>query len=106
MADQYVRTNEDVVQRTYNEASALTVRTGKALFRGVILTAGSDVATLIIYDNTDATDAATKQYTVKTAANTTRVVMHPWLKMTTGIHITLAGTSPNCSVLFTPMKNA
>jgi len=69
---------------------------------GAVLTAGSDAATLIVYDNTN---AATGTVLVKLgAAATTSVCWSPdWaVSARVGVYAAVTGTGPSATVYFKP----
>lgn len=75
------------------------VKTGPGLFFGVLLTGGSDAATIVLYDNTSAT--GTILATVKAAINTTAV----WTPAVpyafgTGIYADVTGTAMAAYVVY------
>ena len=67
-----------------------------AILARVILTAGSDLATAIVYDATSGTTNPIA--TIKAAANTTRQVQFN-VPCGRGIRVALTGTSPVCTVI-------
>lgn len=75
------------------------VRTGPGQLVAVLLTGGSDQATLVLYDNTGA--SGTKLATLKAAANTTVT----WTPATPyvaskGIYADITGTGPVATVVY------
>lgn len=76
-----------------------TVKDAGGHLVSVLLTAGSDQATIILYDNTAA--SGTKLCTLKAAANTT-VQWSPAVPIvfSTGIHADITGTGPTVTVAY------
>lgn len=69
-----------------------SVRTGAGLLWGAVLTAGSDVATLILYDNTS--KAGTILVNLSAIANTTASVTFTQpVRFSTGLEPALTGTA-------------
>ena len=81
-------------------ASSALVKTGPGAVHGAILTAGSDAATLILYDNTSGT--GTKVIgTIKAAINTTVGFSIPnGAAFSKGLYATIIGTSPEVTVVY------
>jgi len=71
-----------------------TVKTGNGKLLGGVLTAGSDLATATLYDNTEASGPVLRE--VKAAANTTvRLGIPPnGVRFGAGLHAVLLGTGP------------
>ncbi len=79
----------EIVEKTENGA----VKSAPGHLVSVVLTGGSDAATLIIYDNTAA--SGTKLITLKAAANTTVPYVPPRsIPFGKGCFAALTGTSP------------
>jgi len=80
-------------------ASTATIRTGPGALMGVLLTGGSDAATATIYDNT--TNSGTILAVVKAAIATTVMWCPPGGQAAArGIHVVIAGTAANCTVVY------
>ena len=81
-------------------ASGVVLANSGAL-AGIVLTAGSDVATVTLDDSTDGT--GTVIIKLSAAANTS-VVFTPdvMLDVANGIYATITGTAPNVTVLYVP----
>lgn len=81
-----------------SSSSAIRVRSGAIV--AILLTAGSDTATLVLYDN-NTTDSGTKLATVKVRANTS-FVWQPSLPYAfdNGIFAVIVGTSANATVVY------
>ena len=78
-----------------------TVYTGAALLWGAVLTAGADVATLILYDNT--AKSGVKLIQLSAVANTTaRVTLAQPILVTTGIEAAITGTAPFAFAYYNP----
>ena len=79
----------EIVEKTENGA----VKSNPGAVISVVLTGGSDAATLILYDNTAA--SGTKLVTLKAAANTTVPYVPPRsFSFGKGCFAALTGTSP------------
>ncbi len=84
-------------QHVHGTADA-TVRTGAGVIRRIVLTAGSDAATLIIYDNTAA--SGPKLFTLAAATGTSTVIPDCYARFATGIQADISGTSAAFMVEF------
>lgn len=75
------------------KTSSGLVKTGPGQLCSVILTGGSDAASLILYNNT--TNSGTIVVTLKVAAGATVVFtpVQPW-PFTAGLYATISGTGP------------
>ena len=71
-----------------------TAKSGSGKLVGGVLTAGSDLATATIYDNTAASGSVLR--VVKAAANMSAGLGVPecGVRFGTGLHVVLSGTSP------------
>lgn len=72
--------------------------TTTAYLREVVLTGGSDAATAVVKAGGS---GGTTILTVKASATETRIVPLTDVLCGSGIHVTLTGTSPTCSVTYT-----
>lgn len=80
------------------EADAQVNDSGKIGIKGISLTAGSDLATLIIYNEaTGDKTSAKKVLTLKAAANTT-VEHHTPFYLDEGCYADISGTSPTATI--------
>lgn len=80
----------------YISATGL-VYTGATQLYSIRLTAGSDTASLTIYDWTSATGGAVVDV-IKAAANTTESKTYKPTFIRSGIYAVLTGTSPNATI--------
>ena len=85
-----------------NKTSSAVVSAVPASVYAVVLTATSDTATAILYDN-----ATTNSGTIickLSAATLTSAVFQPGVRLTAanGIYVALTGTTPSCTVVHTP----
>jgi len=82
-----------------NLAASAAVKAGPGQLCGVVLTAGSDTATVIIYNNT--AGSGTILTRLSAVANTSAVATFPQpLVFSLGIYATIAGTAPNVTVAY------
>ena len=80
-----------------NRTTSGVVRSGPGLLSGFSLTAGSDTATLILYDNTAGSGTIIAK--VSAVANTTVSVQLPIpAAFGTGVYAALTGTGPSATV--------
>lgn len=91
----------DTAAYTTSAASTGPVTGGGAVI-AVHLTAGSDAATAILYDNTEASGTVICKLSAS-AANTTDSFC-PGVRMpfSTGLYVALTGTTPSCTVCYVP----
>lgn len=82
-----------------NTGTSATVHTGPGKVHTVTLAAGSDAATLILYDNTAA--SGTVIWKLAAAQNTSASAVLD-VSFGKGCHAALTGTSPSASVSYTP----
>ena len=73
------------------------VTTDDAWLRGVILTGGSDAATAVIRQGGS---SGTVVLSIKAATATTQPVVVTDADCSNGIHVTLTGTAPTCTVVW------
>lgn len=81
-------------------SSSAAVKGGPGVVYGLILTAGADAASVVLYDNTS---GATPKLigTVKAAINTSVEVSFPnGVAFGTGCYATITGTTPDVTVLY------
>lgn len=85
-----------------NKTQSAVVSAVPASVYSVVLTAAGDTATAILYDNATTNDG-TVICKLSAAANTT-VTFEPGVRMPTakGIYVALTGSTPSCTVVFTP----
>lgn len=82
-----------------NLAASAAVRTGPGTLVAVLLTGGSDAATVIIYDNT--AGSGTVLAKLAAAANTTVQWTPPGGQIcATGLYATISGTAPSITVVY------
>jgi len=76
------------------------VVTGNTRLSSIILTAGSDAASVAVDDSSDGSGSVLA--TLKAAANTTEIftITQPGVKAATGLYATLTGTSPKAYVIY------
>ena len=81
-----------------NLAASGAAFSGQGQIFGVVLTAGSDAATAIVYDNTAGSGTVVCKLAAA-AANTTAVVEIPnGVAVGKGAYVALTGTTPSCTV--------
>ena len=86
-----------------NIAASAVVHTGKCAVSAVVLTAGSDAATVAIADAV-AGGGTTVLYVGQPTASTPIAVALPEPRVfNTGVYATISGTSPNVTVVYTPL---
>jgi len=85
-----------------NKAASAAVSAVPASLYAVVLTATSDTATATLYDN--ATAGTGTVICSLSAATLTSAVFQPGVRIPTanGIYVTLTGTTPSCTVVYTP----
>lgn len=83
------------------KASSVLIRTGAAVFGGIVLTAAGDAASATLYDNT--TNSGTILSVVKAGAGATVAVSGPLVQAGTGLYVVITGTSPSCVVYYLPL---
>lgn len=82
-------------------ASTAVVKATPATLIAVALTATSDTATAIVYDN--ATTTGTVVLKLSPAANTTATFCPGvGLPMANGIYVAITGTTPSCTLVYQP----
>lgn len=86
---------------TTSAASAALV-TGAGAVLAVHLTAGSDAATAILYDNTEASGTVICKLSASAANTTDAFSPGVRLPFKTGLYVALTGTTPSCTVCYTP----
>lgn len=83
----------------YYIAADTQISDSKVEVTGVVLTGGSDAATLTLYDEADdSKTAGAVRLTIKAAANTTAVVDVPFL-LRSGCYADISGTSPVATII-------
>lgn len=80
-------------------ASAAVLSTG-GVFYGAILTAGSDAATLTLYDNTAGSGTVICKLSASAANITVDWVPAVRIPVKTGIYATITGTTPSATILW------
>lgn len=82
------------------KTSSGLVVSGNTRMVAIILTAGSDTASVAVDDSADGSGSVLA--TLKAAANTTRVftIIEPGIKAATGLYATITGTSPKVYVVY------
>ena len=80
-----------------NTGTSATVKTGPGKVHSITVAAGSDTATLILYDNTAA--SGTVIWKLSAVQNTSESAVLD-IAFGTGCHAALTGTSPSASVSF------
>jgi len=86
---------------TTSAASAKLV-TGAGAVLAVHLAAGSDAATAILYDNTEASGTVICKLTASAANTADAFCPAVRLPFSTGLYLALTGTAPSCTVCYTP----
>jgi len=82
-----------------NKAASAAFKTGGGILYGLVLTGGSDAATLIVYDNTSGTGTVIAK--LAAAAGVTVSVSIPnGVTFTTGAYAALTGTAPSASAFY------
>jgi len=79
-------------------ASGAFVAAGPGLVYGATLTAGSDAATAILYDNTAGSGTVILKLGAATAGTTTSISIPNGVAFGVGCYVALTGTAPSCSV--------
>jgi len=89
--------------RFKNTTEGVAVLDESGSFHGAILTAGSDAATLILYDNASTSSGTVIAKLASPAANTT-IVWTPAEAMgvSNGIYAAVTGTSPSATICYKP----
>lgn len=81
-------------------ASSAQVKTGPGAVYGVVVTGGSDAASLILYDNTSGADPKIIG-TIKAAATVSVAVSFPnGIVFGAGCYATITGTAPSITVVY------
>lgn len=86
---------------TTTAASAKLV-TGAGAVLAIHLTAGSDAATAILYDNTAGSGTIICKLSASAANTVDAFTPGVRLPFQTGLYVTLTGTTPSCTVCYTP----
>jgi len=82
------------------KTSSGLIVSGNTRMVAIILTAGSDAATVVVDDSTDGSGSVLA--TLKTVANTSRpfTIGHPGIKASDGLYVTITGTDPKVYVVY------
>ncbi len=80
-----------------NKVASALIKTGPGLLHSVVLAAGSDTATLILYDNTAASGSIICKLTAVVGESASAVLD---VAYSTGIYMALTGTDPSGSVAY------
>lgn len=79
-------------------AVAATIKSGPGQLTSVTLTAGSDAATAILYDNTAASGTVIVKLACAAANTTAHVDLSRPFVFSTGCHVALTGTAPSVTI--------
>lgn len=81
-----------------NLAASGLVKSGPGVLHSIVLTAGSDAATAIVYDNTAGSGDVIVSLGAPVADKTVAAVLN--VVFSVGCYVALTGTDPSCTVAY------